>query len=373
MTEKKNFKELARKYRPATLSGLIGQEALVRTLTNEINNGRIPPAILLSGIRGTGKTSTARILARALLCDNGPTPTPCCTCQSCRDIDTDSHIDVLETDGATQTGVDNVREIIERTRYAPSQGRYKIFIIDEVHMLSKGAFNALLKTLEEPPVNVIFIFATTEARRIPATVLSRCQRFDLRRVEPERLSTHYKWICEKEGVVIDDEALALISNAADGSVRDGLSILDQAISQSADNVVNGATIRTMLGLADRIRAIAVADAMFAGNLSGTITAFREAYNAGIDPATILRDLLDYVHFVCVAAAAPQNADASFMLTETQAKQAMAQARAAGAAGAHGAWLSLLKGLTDLQSAHNAGQAAEMCLIRTAGGLIRKAS
>ncbi|MEQ9199982.1 MAG: DNA polymerase III subunit gamma/tau, partial [Rhodospirillales bacterium] len=247
-----NYRVLARKYRPSTFAELIGQEALVRTLTNAIDTGRIAHAFVLTGVRGIGKTSTARIIARALNCTGvdgkgGPTISPCGQCDNCRAIAEDRHVDVMEMDAASRTGIDDVRELIESVRYRPVSARYKVYIIDEVHMLSRQAFNGLLKTLEEPPEHVKFIFATTEIRKIPVTVLSRCQRFDLRRVDTETLSKHFAAIAAKENAALEDEALTLISRAADGSVRDGLSLLDQAISHGSGKV-SVEQVRDMLGL-----------------------------------------------------------------------------------------------------------------------------
>ncbi|MBT3171881.1 MAG: DNA polymerase III subunit gamma/tau, partial [Rhodospirillaceae bacterium] len=258
MGEEGPYRVLARKYRPINFSDLIGQEALVRTVTNAIRTGRLAHAFLLTGVRGVGKTSTARILARALNCtgaegqDSGPTADPCGACEHCLAIAEDRHVDVLEMDAASHTGVDDMRELIDGVRYRPTSARYKVYIVDEVHMLSKQAFNALLKTLEEPPPHAKFIFATTEVRKLPVTVLSRCQRFDLRRVDAETLAAHFQSVAEKENAEIDSAAIRLIARAADGSVRDGLSLLDQAIAHGA-GAAGEAEVRDMLGLADRAR------------------------------------------------------------------------------------------------------------------------
>ncbi|MFP6741339.1 MAG: DNA polymerase III subunit gamma/tau, partial [Alphaproteobacteria bacterium] len=262
------YRVLARKYRPAAFAELIGQEALVRTLTNAIESGGLAHGYLFTGVRGVGKTTTARILARALNCigadgQGGPTISPCGECEPCVAIADDRHVDVLELDAASRTGVDDMRDLIDGVRYRPVSARYKIYIIDEVHMLSKGAFNALLKTLEEPPEQVIFIFATTEIRKVPMTVLSRCQRFDLRRVEAETLAVYLADIATRESVAATPEALALIARAADGSVRDGLSILDQAIAHSGGTVEEDA-LRQMLGLADRAQVFDLFEALMAG-------------------------------------------------------------------------------------------------------------
>ncbi|MDP6951291.1 MAG: DNA polymerase III subunit gamma/tau, partial [Alphaproteobacteria bacterium] len=261
------YRVLARKYRPKKLADLVGQEALVRTLGNAFSSGRLAHAFLLTGVRGIGKTTTARIIARALNCTGpdgsitAPVAEPCGKCETCVAIAADRHPDVLEMDAASRTGVDDVREIIESVRYAPGSGRYKVYIIDEVHMLSNNAFNALLKTLEEPPDHVTFIFATTEVRKIPITVLSRCQRFDLRRVDAETLAGHLGRIAEQESATVEEDALAVISRAADGSVRDGLSLLDQAIGDAAGAAVEAGAVRDMLGLADRERVFDLAEAV----------------------------------------------------------------------------------------------------------------
>ncbi|MGB8275249.1 MAG: DNA polymerase III subunit gamma/tau, partial [Alphaproteobacteria bacterium] len=306
---------LARKYRPASFAGLIGQDAMVRTLKNAIASGRLAHAFILTGVRGVGKTTTARILARALNCigpdgKGGPTGEPCGVCEHCRAIAEDRHVDVIEMDAASRTGVDDVRELIEQVRYRPVTARYKIYIIDEVHMLSKQAFNALLKTLEEPPEHVKFIFATTEIRRVPVTVLSRCQRFDLRRVEFDLLSAHLADVAKKEGAVLSPAALALIARAADGSVRDGLSLLDTAIAHglsaaapSAAGPSAGAaeigedTVREMLGLADRGRVVDLFENAMRGEIAPALALLRDMYASGADPAVVLQDLLEYCHLV----------------------------------------------------------------------------
>lgn len=271
------YRVLARKYRPGDFSGLIGQEALVRTLTNAISSGRIAHAFMLTGVRGIGKTTTARIIARALNCigpdgAGGPTIDPCGVCDHCRSIAEDRHVDVMEVDAASHTGVDNIRELTDGARYRPVSARYKIYIIDEVHMLSKGAFNALLKTLEEPPEHVKFIFATTEIRKVPVTVLSRCQRFDLRRVPADRLIDHFRSIAEKENVPAEDEALAIVARAADGSVRDGLSLLDQAMALG-DGGITAPQVRDMLGLADRTQIFDLFGKVMAGEIAEALDHF----------------------------------------------------------------------------------------------------
>src|SRR5688572_26848082 len=286
------YRVLARKYRPQTFAELIGQDAMVKTLGNAIERGRIAHAFLLTGVRGVGKTSTARLVAKALNCigpdgQGGPTIDPCGVCEPCRAIAEGRHIDVIEMDAASHTGVDDVREIIEAVRYAAVSARYKIYIIDEVHMLSKSAFNALLKTLEEPPAHVKFLFATTEVNKVPVTVLSRCQRFDLRRIPAERLAEHFGHVAQAETVDVEPEALALIARAAEGSARDGLSILDQAIAHGEGEVgegrVSAAQVRDMLGQADRGRIRRLLETLLGGDLAATLNQLDEAHSLGIEP------------------------------------------------------------------------------------------
>src|SRR5690349_15606867 len=285
------YRVLARKYRPATFAELIGQEAMVRTLTNAIATGRIAHAFILTGVRGVGKTTTARILARALNCigpdgAGGPTVSPCGLCEPCRAIAEDRHVDVMEMDAASRTGVDDIRELTDGVRYKPVSARFKIYIIDEVHMLSKNAFNALLKTLEEPPADVKFIFATTEIHKVPITVLSRCQRFSLRRVPVEMLAEHYRRIAEAEGIAIEPAALGLIARAADGSVRDGLSLLDQAIALS-DGPIAEATVRDMLGIADRGLVFDLFETVMKGDAAGALRLLDSLHQGGADPLMVL--------------------------------------------------------------------------------------
>ena len=299
MTDTAEYRVLARKYRPTTFADLIGQDALVQTLKNAIDTNKIAQAYILTGIRGIGKTTSARIIARALNCI-GPdgkgtmTTNPCGVCEHCRAIAEDRHVDVIEIDAASNTGVANIREIIDTTRYNPTSARFKIYIIDEVHMLSVPAFNALLKTLEEPPERVKFIFATTEIRKVPITVLSRCQRFDLKRVEPELLTRHLKNIVQKENVTAQEEALKLIARAADGSVRDALSLLDQAIAHGAGNV-DSELVRSMIGLTDRSLIVELYEHLMKGDIKATLSAFENQYNSGADPVVVLQDLLDLTH------------------------------------------------------------------------------
>ena len=362
------YRVLARKYRPTNFSELIGQEALVRTLTNAIQSGRIAHAFVLTGVRGVGKTTTARIIARALNCEQGPTINPCGTCRQCRAIAEDRHMDIVEIDAASRTGVDDMRELIDSIPYRPVEGRYKVYIIDEVHMLSKSAFNAILKTVEEPPEHVKFVFATTEARKIPATILSRCQRFDLRRVEADRLAEHFSRVAASEGVKVEPDALALLARAADGSVRDGLSLLDQAIAMSAGAVKSDA-VRSMLGLTDRSLILETIEAAFSGDAIKAITAVKRIRNAGGDPAIALKDMLDLIHFVSLASVAPNQAkDPS--VPEAERTRGLALARNVGFQGAQNAWTTLMKAVPELQTAPAPAQALEMAVLRLAAQFSR---
>src|SRR5437870_1500198 len=293
------YRVLARKYRPRDFSELIGQDAMVQTIGNAIERGRIAHAFLLTGVRGVGKTSTARLIAKALNCigpdgQSGPTINPCGVCEPCVAIAEGRHIDVVEMDAASHTGVDDVREIIEAVRYASVSARYKVYIIDEVHMLSKNAFNALLKTLEEPPAHVKFLFATTEVNKVPITVLSRCQRFDLRRIPAEKLAAHFAEVSKSEGVEVESEALGMIARAAEGSARDGLSILDQAIAHGAGAVTAG-QVRDMLGLADRGRIRRLLQLVLSGDAGAALAELDEAHELGIDPTQLLRGLMEALH------------------------------------------------------------------------------
>ncbi|MBM3511569.1 MAG: DNA polymerase III subunit gamma/tau, partial [Alphaproteobacteria bacterium] len=295
------YRVLARKYRPTSFTGLVGQDVLVRTLTNAIQLGRLAHAFVLTGVRGVGKTTTARIIARALNCigadgKGGPTADPCGVCEHCVAIAEDRHIDVLEMDAASRTGVADIRELIDGVRYAPVSARNKVYIIDEVHMLSTQAFNALLKTLEEPPPHVVFVFATTEVRKIPITVLSRCQRFDLRRLDTETMLAHLGRIAELEGVAVAPAALSLIARAAEGSVRDGLSLLDQAIAQSGASVTDAA-VGEMLGLADRGKVLDLLDVVMGGDAKEALAKFRDLAAVGADPLVVVQDLLELVHWL----------------------------------------------------------------------------
>lgn len=303
------YRVLARKYRPQTLAELVGQDMLVKTLAHGLATNRLPHAFILHGIRGVGKTTTARILAKALNCvgpdgQGLPTANPCGVCASCIAITQDRHLDVVEMDAASRTGIDDIREVIEAARYKAVNGRYKIYIIDEVHMLSRSAFNALLKTLEEPPAHVKFIFATTELKKIPDTVLSRCMRFDLARITPQSLFAHFQEIAVKEKIIIEDEAMALIVRAADGSARDGLSLLDQAIALS-DGQVTTSIVRDMLGLVDRGRLFTLVDALFRGDITAALSQTRDLFAKGSDPVVMLQDLLDLIYWVTCLKSSPK--------------------------------------------------------------------
>ena len=359
------YRVLARKYRPSSFDALLGQEAMVQTLANAIARDRLAQAWLLTGVRGVGKTSTARIIAKALNCvgpdgQGGPTITPCGVCGPCTAIAAGSHMDVIEMDAASNTGVDDVREIIEAVRYATTSARYKIYIIDEVHMLSKNAFNALLKTLEEPPPHVKFIFATTEVNKVPVTVLSRCQRFDLRRVPAETLAAHFADIVIKEGATAEPEALALIARAAEGSVRDGLSVLDQALSHSAGDAITAMAIREMLGLADRSAVRDLLHLVLKGDATAALTAITQQYDLGRDPEMLLRELLETVH--AITRRKLSDGDDPALSAEERARLADWAATLSFPA-LHRLWQLLLKGLAEVQTAPVPLQAAEMALLR----------
>jgi DNA polymerase-3 subunit gamma/tau len=359
---------LARKYRPQSFADLIGQEAMVRTLTNAFTTGRIAHAFMLTGVRGVGKTTTARLLARALNYESdsvhqptiGDLATPG---RHCAAITEGRHMDVLELDAATRSKVDEMRELLDGVRYAPAEARYKVYVIDEVHMLSTAAFNALLKTLEEPPPHAKFIFATTEIRKVPVTILSRCQRFDLRRVEPDVLVKHLGRIAEDEGARIDADALTLVARAAEGSVRDGLSLLDQAIVQGeAGQTVSAATVRDMLGLADRAQTIGLFEKMVRGEAGPAIEAFRALYGYGADPATIMGDLLEHCHGAAVAKALGPDVLA---LPKDQAGSLAALGAALSAGSLSRIWQMLLKAHDEVRRAPDPAAAVEMALIRLA--------
>jgi DNA polymerase-3 subunit gamma/tau len=366
--EQTPYRVLARKYRPGDFTGLIGQEALVRTLTNAMSSGRVAHAFMLTGVRGIGKTTTARIIAKALNCTGpdgkgGPTIEPCGQCDHCRSIAEDRHVDVMEVDAASHTGVDNIRELTDGARYLPVSARYKIYIIDEIHMLSKGAFNALLKTLEEPPEHVKFIFATTEIRKVPVTVLSRCQRFDLRRVPADRLIDHFRAIAEKESVPVEDEALAIVARAADGSVRDGLSLLDQAMALG-DGGITATQVRDMLGLADRTQIFDLFGKVMSGDIADALGQFAQMYQDGADPVVVIQDLLDLTHWLTRVSVAPDAAE-SAAVPEAERERGRAMAGELSVPVLTRAWQMLMKGLSEVQAAPAPVQAAEMVLVRLA--------
>lgn len=361
------YRVLARKYRPQTFAELIGQEAMVQTLANAIKRDRLAHAFLMTGVRGVGKTSTARLIAKALNCigpdgQGGPTIDPCGQCEPCVAIAEGRHIDVIEMDAASHTGVDDVREIIEAVRYAAVSARYKIYIIDEVHMLSRNAFNALLKTLEEPPAHVKFLFATTEVDKLPVTVLSRCQRFDLRRIPSPMLAGHFAGICAKEGVEAEDEALAMVAAAAEGSVRDGLSILDQAIAHAdldGEGQVRADKVRDMLGLSDKSVQRKLLAAILDGKGADLLDLVAHQFALGVEPIALMRGLMDLSHRVAVAQVSG-SADAH-STEEREAIEGWAQSLRAGQL--HRLWQLLLKGHDEVKSAPDPLVAAQMALLR----------
>lgn len=361
------YRVLARKYRPADFTSLIGQEPMVRTLTNAFSSGRIAQAWMLTGVRGVGKTTTARILARALNYKTAEADQPSVDLsvpgEHCQAIMEGRHVDVIEMDAASHTGIDDIREIIEQVRYAPVSARYKVYIIDEVHMLSTQAFNGLLKTLEEPPPHVKFIFATTEIRKVPITILSRCQRFDLRRVDAGVLTDHLRRIAALENVAVEDEALAMVARAAEGSVRDSLSIFDQAIAHGG-GAVTAEAVRMMLGLGDRGRVIDLFEHLMKGDAAAALTEFRAQYDTGADPATVLTDLAEFNHLVTRLKFIPSAAnDAS--LTESERQRGLAFSQSLSVRVLSRAWQMLLKGIPEVQGSNRPVSAGEMVLIRIA--------
>lgn len=361
------YRVLARKYRPQTFQALIGQEAMVRTLENAIKRDRIAHAFLLTGVRGVGKTSTARLIAKALNCigpdgQGGPTIDPCGVCEPCRAIAEGRHIDVIEMDAASHTGIDDIREIIEASRYAAVSARYKVYIIDEVHMLSKAAFNGLLKTLEEPPGHVKFLFATTEVNKVPVTVLSRCQRFDLRRIPAEKLAEHFAAVTAQEGVSAEAEALALIARAAEGSARDGLSILDQAIAHAdlEGSGVTAAAVREMLGLSDRGAIRDLLGLLLSGDGPESLAALRRQYDYGVDPLGVFGALLEAIHGVTLAKVGTAE-DPAQPAEEREAYRTWAQSLSFPLL--HRLWQLLLKGHEEVSRAALPIETAEMALLR----------
>jgi DNA polymerase-3 subunit gamma/tau len=366
MSDQPRYQVLARKYRPETFADLVGQDAMVRTLRNAFAADRIAQAFMMTGIRGTGKTTTARIIAKGMNCigpdgNGGPTTDPCGVCEHCTAIMEGRHVDVMEMDAASRTGVGDIREIIDSVHYRAASARYKIYIIDEVHMLSKNAFNALLKTLEEPPAHVKFIFATTEIRQVPVTVLSRCQRFDLRRIEPETQIALLRKIATAEGADISDEALALITRAAEGSARDAQSLLDQAISHGAGET-SADQVRAMLGLADRGRVLDLFDMILHGRAADALTELSAQYADGADPMAVLRDLAEVCHWVSVVKITPDAANDPTISPDERARgQAMADGLPMRVLSRM--WQMLLKALEEVAMAPNAMMAAEMAVIR----------
>ena len=364
--EKTSYQVLARKYRPETFSDLIGQEAMVRTLKNAFDADRIAQAFMMTGIRGVGKTTTARIIAKGMNCiglegKTGPTTSPCGQCEHCVAISEGRHVDVLEMDAASRTGVDDIREIIDSVHYRAASARFKIYIIDEVHMLSNNAFNALLKTLEEPPAHVKFIFATTEIRKVPVTVLSRCQRFDLRRIEPEEMIKMLQNLAKLENANISNEALALITRASEGSARDAQSLLDQAISHGAGET-NVDQVRSMLGLADRGRVMDLFEFIMRGQAEEALNELGSQYSDGADPIGIIRDLAEITHWVSVIKITPDAADDPTVSPDEKARgQSFSQSLSMRVLTR--TWQLLLKALDEISSAPNSMMAAEMAIIR----------
>ncbi len=368
-SDQSGYRVLARKYRPATFDDLIGQDAMVRTISNAFEAGRIPQAWILTGVRGVGKTTTARILARALNYElpdgsvTAPTVNMPVLGVHCRAIMESEHLDVLEMDAASHTGIDDVRQITDSVRYAPSTSRYKVYIIDEVHMLSDKAFNAFLKTIEEPPPHAKFVFATTEIRKVPVTVLSRCQRFDLRRVDAGMLVKHLEGIAKAESIEVEPAALGLIARAAEGSVRDSLSLFDQAIAHAA-GIVKAEDVQQMLGLADRTRTIDLFEAVMRGDMPAALGELRAQYDIGADPGVALSDLAEFTHFVTRVKVVPAVAD-DVSYAETERKRARAFAEKLSMRVLSRAWQMLLKGITEVEESGRPLAAAEMVLIRIA--------
>lgn len=359
---------LARKYRPQNFEDLLGQDALVQTLTNAIKNNRLHHAYILTGIRGVGKTTTARLIARALNCigedgKGGPTIHPCGICDNCKAIASGRHMDVMELDAASHTGVDDVRELLDSARYAPTNARYKIYIIDEVHMLSKGAFNALLKTLEEPPAHVKFIFATTEIRKVPVTILSRCQRFDLQRLSVETLTHLFSKILKNENIPAEAEALDIIAKAADGSARDGLSLLDQSIVLSNADIKTD-VVKRMLGLADRSQTLALFEKLIKGDMEAVLSSVSEQYINGATPMIVLQDLINITHDMAKVKIVPSLLN-STSLSEVEKQTFISLSSSSSLAILSKVWQMLIKGISELNLAPSAVEALEMILLRIA--------
>jgi DNA polymerase III subunit gamma/tau len=366
MSDTPAYQVLARKYRPQTFADLIGQEAMVRTLKNAFAADRIAHAFVMTGVRGVGKTTTARIIAKGLNCvgpdgTGGPTTEPCGVCEPCRAIAEGRHVDVLEMDAASRTGVGDIREIIDSVHYRAASARFKVYIIDEVHMLSTAAFNALLKTLEEPPAHVKFIFATTEIRKVPVTVLSRCQRFDLKRIEPEVMMAHLASVAAKEGATLATDALALITRAAEGSVRDAMSLMDQAIAHGAGET-SATQVRAMLGLADRGRTLDLFDLIMRGDAATALAELSGQYADGADPMAVLRDLAEITHWISVIKINPASAEDPTTPPDEQSRGVDMAARLPMRALTR-MWQMLLKAVEEVALAPNAMMAAEMAVIR----------
>ena len=368
MSEKTNspYRILAQKYRPSLFSEVVGQDSLVRTVSNTIESNRLPNAWILTGIRGVGKTSIARIIARSLNCigkdgKGVATVNPCGICDNCISISEDRHVDVIEMDAASRTGVADIREIIESVKYSPTSARYKVYIIDEVHMLSTAAFNALLKTLEEPPPHVKFVFATTEIRKLPITVLSRCQRFDLRRVSVNTLHSYFLEIAEKEKFKITSEALQIISVAADGSIRDGLSLLDQAMSGGSKEITND-IVKKMLGMADKNKVLDLFENLMQGSTSAALKNLNDQYEMGVEPSVVIQELLETIHWLTRLKVAPEVAE-EFDTPENNKVKGLNLSSKLSIPILTRAWQIMLKGLEDARAAPNSLQAVEMVLIR----------
>ena len=371
-TSQGNYRVLARKYRPQNFDDLIGQEPMVQTLSNAFETGRIAQAYMLTGVRGIGKTTTARILARALNYKSDSVDKPSVDLsvlgENCQAIMDGNHLDIIEMDAASHTGIDDIRDLIESAQYKPTSARYKVYIIDEVHMLSRNAFNGLLKTLEEPPEHLKFIFATTEIRKVPVTVLSRCQRFDLRRITSQDMAPYLSSIAEKENVTIDDNAMAMIVRASEGSMRDALSLLDQAIAHSAGasdtiNIV-GEGVRAMLGLADRARVIDLFEQLMKGDIAACLKELRAQYDVGAEPSVVLSDLADFIHFVTRLKYVPQAGDDP-AISESESKKGGEFAKSLSVRVLGRAWQILLKGIEEVNASERPLMAADMVLVRLA--------